>query len=143
MSGWIDTQEAAIIDLFLRATAWTLPAALHVGLSTTTPTEAGANFTEPVGNNYGRVSKTRNGTEWASAVTGDPTIGDNATAVTFPTASGSWGTVTHFGLFDAVSAGNLLFWGALTTSKAINNGDTAEFAIGALDVKLGDPGDSY
>lgn len=144
MAGWVDSQEQAILNLFLRGDSWTLPANLYVGLSTTTPTEAGGNFTEPVGNGYARVTVVRNGTNWAAASGTAPAIADNATAITFPAASGgSWGTVTHAGLFDAVSAGNLLWWGALGTSKAVNDGDTAQIAIGALDVKLGDPGDSY
>lgn len=60
----------------------------------------------------------------------------NDGAITFPTASASWGTVTHFGVFDASTAGNLLYWGALTTSKAVGSGDTASFAVGELDVTL-------
>jgi hypothetical protein len=60
----------------------------------------------------------------------------NDVAITFPTASASWGTVTHFGVFDASTAGNLLYWGALSVSKAVGSGDTASFAIGELDVTL-------
>ena len=60
----------------------------------------------------------------------------NDGAVTFPAATASWGTVTHFGVFDASSTGNLLYWGALTTSKTIGSGDTASFAVGTLTVSL-------
>ena len=143
MAGFTDAQEQAILNLFLRGDAWSL-AGLHVGLSTTTPTEAAGNFTEPSGNGYARVSMTRNGTNWAAASGTAPVVADNAVAITFPAASGgSWGTVTHFGLFSASTGGTLYFWGALGTSKTINDGDTASFAIGALDAKLGDPGDTY
>lgn len=143
MAGFTDAQEKAILDLFLRADAWTL-AGLHVGLSTTTPAEDGTNFTEPVGNGYARVSKPRAATDWAAASGAAPAVASNATAVTFPTAAGgSWGTVAHFGLFSAATAGTLYFWGALGTSKTIGDGDTASFAIGALLAKLGDPGDTY
>lgn len=143
MAGFTDAQEQAILDLFLRNTAWSL-SGLHVGLSTTTPTEAGGNFTEPSGNGYARVSKPRGATDWAAASGTAPAVASNATVITFPTASGgNWGTVTHFGLFSASTGGTLYFWGALGTSKAINDGDTASFAIGALVAKLGDPGDSY
>ena len=143
MSGFTDAQEQAILNLFLRADAWSL-AGLFVGLSTTTPTEAAGNFTEPVGNGYARVSMTRNGTNWAVAAGAAPAIADNAVTITFPAAAGgSWGTVTHFGLFSASSAGTLYFWGLLATAKLINDGDTASFAVGTLDAKLGDPGDTY
>lgn len=143
MPGFTDVQEQAILNLFLRADAWTL-AGLHVGLSTTTPTEAAGNFTEPSGNGYARVSKPRAATDWAAASGTAPAVADNATAITFPTASGgSWGSVTYFGLFSAATAGTLYFWGALTTAKTVNDGDTASFAVGALDAKLGDPADTY
>jgi len=49
----------------------------------------------------------------------------NNGAITFPSPTASWGTVTHFGIFDAASSGNLLFHGALTASKTINSGDAA------------------
>jgi hypothetical protein len=60
----------------------------------------------------------------------------NDGAITFPTATGNWGTVTHFGIFDASTSGNLLVWGALAVSKVVNTGDTASFATGELDLTL-------
>ena len=48
------------------------------------------------------------------------------------TAGGDWGTVTHFGIFDAATSGNLLYWGALSASKAVGNTDTLTFAIGSI-----------
>ena len=58
-------------------------------------------------------------------------IWDSGT-VTFPTASASWGTVTHFAVWDASTSGNMLFHGALTASKTIDSGDTASFAATTL-----------
>jgi hypothetical protein len=59
----------------------------------------------------------------------------NANAITFAAPTANWGTVTHFGIYDATSAGNLLVWGALTASRVISNGDAApSFAPGALSV---------
>ncbi len=80
---------------------------------------------------------TRNGTNWAAATGTAPAVGDNAVAVTFPQATGSWGTITHFGFYDASTAGNLWFWAALSASKAVATDDTASFAIGALDFQVG------
>lgn len=139
--GFTNTLEAEILDHVLNDGTYTPPANWFVGTSTTTPTEAGANFTEPVGNNYGRVSTAA--ADWAAAVAGDPTVKDNANAITFPTASGSQGTQTHFGLFIAASGGTVRMWGALDVSKAVGAGDTASFGVGVLDVKLGDPTDTY
>ena len=86
---------------------------------------------EPSGNNYSRVSAS--GSSWSSASTGQTS---NSQAITFPQASGSWGTITHFALFDADSSGNLLLSGALTTAKDIGAGDTPSFGAGDLVVTL-------
>lgn len=100
----------------------------YVGLFTAAPTDAGGG-TEVSGGSYARVATT--GATW-NAASGNPASATNAATITFPTASASWGTVTHFGEFDAATAGNLLRWGALTTSKTIGSGDTASFAAGSL-----------
>lgn len=110
------------------------PPTFYVGLSTTTPTMAGGNITEPSGNGYARVATAAS--DWNTATNADPSVLTNANAVTFPTASGSWGTVTHFVLFDAPSGGNANGFGALTVSKTPTNGDTPSFAAGALTTQL-------
>lgn len=141
MAGLVDAFEAIILDGIMGDPDYTPPANWFVALSTTTPTEAGGNFTEPVGNAYARVSTAD--ADWSAAVGAQPSTKSNGNAITFPTASGSWGTVTHFGLFDASTSGNFRMWGVLTASKTIGNGDTASFAASALVLKLGDPGDTY
>jgi hypothetical protein len=108
---------------------------VYVGLSTTTPTMAGGNITEPSGNNYARVATAAG--DWNAGTNADPSLLDNANAITFPQASGSWGTCTHFVLFDASSGGNVLGYGALTTNKTPTTGDTPSFPAGSLDVTIG------
>lgn len=98
----------------------------RVGLFTAAPSDSGGG-TEVSGGSYARVTTAAG--DWNSAASGSTS---NANSITFPTASGSWGTVTHFGLFDAASGGNLLRWAALTTSKTVGSGDTPSFAAGAL-----------
>ena len=49
-----------------------------------------------------------------------------------PNTTSGWGTVTHFGIFDASTNGNLLYWGALTASKTVAVGDSVSFGAGAL-----------
>lgn len=141
MAGFIDTLEQAVLDHVLNDGAYSPPTNWFVALSTTTPTETGSNFTEPSGNAYARVSTAA--ADWAAATGTAPASKNNANAVTFPTASGSWGTVTHFGLFLASSGGTVQIWGALTVSKAVGSGDTASFGAGTLKVQLGDPADTY
>ena len=130
--------EHATLDYLFGVTSYTPSGTLYVGLSTTTPTEAGANFTEPnATGGYARVALTNNKTNWsnASQVGTSGTISNN-TAITFPTSSG-WGTVTHFGLFDASGGGaNLLVQSALAVSKAVGPDDILRFSSGNLVIRM-------
>jgi hypothetical protein len=84
------------------------------------------------GNDYARVTLTNNATNWPAASGGAKA---NGTAITFPQASGgNWGTVTHFAIHDHATLDQILYWGAVTPNKAVNDGDTASFAVGDLDV---------
>lgn len=141
MAGLINSLERAILDHLFGDPTYTPPANWFVALSSTTPDEDGANFTEPVGNAYARVSTAP--ADWAAATGSAPATKANGNAVTFPTATGSWGNNTHFGLFTAASGGTVQMWGALTTPKTIGSGDTPSFAPGTLVVKHGDPTDTY
>lgn len=144
MAGFVDTVEQALLNHFLTDPAYTPPATMYLALSTTTPTEAAGNFTEPSTGSYARVSTTA--TDWSAASGTAPAVKTNTATKTFPTATGDWSSganMTHFGLYDASTSGNLLAWGALGTAKPVLNGDTASFAASALVLKLGDPADSY
>lgn len=127
-----DFLENELLDHVFGAAAYSAPATLYVGLYTATPSDAGGG-TEVSGGAYERVSVTNNATNFPAASGGAKA---NGTAITFPQASASWGTVSQFGIFDASTAGNLLVWGDLTASKTIDSGDTASFAIGELDITL-------
>jgi len=129
-----DFLENELLDHVFSAAVFVAPVTTYIGLSTTTPTDAGGNITEPSGGaGYARVAKTNNVTNWPAAVGG---LKENGTTVDFPTATGAWGTVTHFFIADAASGGNILATGALTTPKTIDNGDTASFAVGDIDITL-------
>lgn len=134
-----DYLEKRVLDLIFKNTnaSATIPLGLDgtnvwVGLFTATPSDTGGG-TEVSGGSYARVAVVRTGAGWNTAA-GTLALSDNTGAITFPTATGSWGTVTQFGIFDAATTGNLLYWGDLTASKTVGNGDTASFAAGALDV---------
>ncbi len=113
--------------------AFTAPAT-HVALFTVAPSDTGGG-TEVTGGAYARVTVTNNATNWPAA-TGATAAKSNGTVITFPTATAAWGTVVAFGIFDAATVGNLLWWGDLTTVKAVASGDTASFAIGSLSTSL-------
>jgi hypothetical protein len=126
-----NTLELQMLDAVLGKVTYTAPTTLYAALYTAAPTSAGGG-TEVSGGSYARASGTNNLTNWPAASGGGPGSKSNGTAVTFPTASGSWGTVAAFGIFDASSGGNLLYWGTLNTPRAVASGDTPSFAIGAL-----------
>lgn len=131
MSQMSDFLEVELRKHIFRTGSMTKPTVLGVALYTAAPSDSGGG-TEVSGGSYARVNVPPLDANWtgASATNG---LTDNAAAIVFPVPSANWGTVTHFGIFDATSAGNLLVWGALTASKSINNGDPApQFNIGAL-----------
>jgi len=133
MGSFADYLENALLDHAFGGGDFTRPATVYVGLSTSTITDAGGNITEPSGNAYARVAVTNNSTNFPSASGGAKA---NGAAITFPAATGSWGTVTDFFISDASSGGNIMGYGALTTAKAITTGDVASFAVGELDLAL-------
>jgi hypothetical protein len=119
--------ENALINATLRATTFTSPATVYVSLHTADPTDDGSG-TEVSGGSYARKSAT-----FAS-----PSNGASSTSadVTFDQATGSWGTITHIGLWDNSTSGNLLYHTALSASKAIATGDIFKIASGSLTVTL-------
>jgi len=130
MGSFSDYWENEILDHIFGKGSYT-PPTIYVGLSTADPTDDGSGLAEPIGNAYARVSTVA--ADWD--VSSDGAL-DNVNDITFPEATGNWGTVTHFALFDAVTGGNMLAHGALGLSKAIGSGDTAKFAAGDLEVSL-------
>lgn len=128
-----DYLEAALLNEVLGGTNYAPAANTYTALYTVAPTDAGGG-TEVTGGSYARVAKTNDGTNWPAATGTSPTTKQNGTAHTFPTASASWGTVVAFAILDNSTGGNFLYWGDLTTSKSIDNGDTAEFAINAITI---------
>ena len=119
--------ENALINATLRNTSYTSPAAVYVGLYTDDPGE-GNTGTEVCGGSYARTAVTF----------GAPSNGvsTNSASVTFPTATGTWGTVTHVGILDATTSGNLLYYTALDASKSIASGDVFTISTGNLSVTL-------
>lgn len=121
--------ENAIVNALLRNTAYTSPATVYVALFTAVSDAEAGTGTEVSGGSYARTAVTF----------GAPSNGvtSNSGTVTFPTPSGSWGTVTHWALFDAATSGNALTAiKALTTSQTIASGNPVTIASGALTFTL-------
>ncbi len=143
MSGWVDGEEQDLLEYWFAGTALPVGPPTHIGLFTTAPADTGSGGTEATGGAYARQAYAKNSTNWGSSTAGAPSTIANEIAITFPEATANWGTVKAWGYHTASSGGVLLFFADLDTNKAVDSGDTAKFAIGALVAKLGDPGDSY
>jgi hypothetical protein len=121
-----DYLETKVLDHVFGGTSYTAPATLYVALFTAAPSDSGGG-TEVSGGGYARQTI-------AFTTSGDTT--SNTAAVEFPTATANYGTVTHVGIFDASTAGNLMAWAALTASKTIETGDVFRIPLGDLDITL-------
>lgn len=111
------------------------PATLYFGLSTTAPAKDATGVTEPSGLGYARVAMTNNATNFPAATSSaGVTTKQNGTVITFPQASGSWGTPGYWVVYDAASTGTLIAYGTITTPKAIGNGDTPSFSANGIQI---------
>lgn len=119
--------ENALINVTLRATSYTAPTTVFLALYTTDPTDADTG-TECSGTNYVRQAVTF----------GAPSNGasTNSAVIDFPQAGSAWGTITHIGIRDALTAGNLLYHTPLDASKTIANGDVFRVGSAQLSVTL-------
>lgn len=126
--------ETAVLNHLFTTTSYTRPTTIHIGLFTSNPGETGGGTeVSSAGTGYARASVTNDGTTFT--VTDDTAINSGA-VINFPTPTAGWGTVTHFAAFDASTAGNMLFYALLPSSKTINSGDTVRFDVDTLSVTL-------
>lgn len=130
MSDMTDFLEDAVLENVLNNAANPASTSVFIALFTAAPSDTGGG-TEVATGSYARVSMTGGFT-----VAGTATRAENTAAVIFPTATADWGTVTHVGIFDALTVGNLLFHRALTTPRTVLTDDIFQFAIGDLGVTL-------
>jgi hypothetical protein len=139
--------DQKLINLFLGDVAYTIPTSLYLGLSSTGPSQIQTGtpawgFTEPVGNAYARVALANNSVNFGPIVP-EPSNGftmQNLLVVTFLASSGPWLAgvpLTYFGLFDALTGGNLCIFGACSPPQAVGAGSiTLSFAAGSLTATL-------
>ncbi len=125
MSAKSDYLELKVIDHFLGTASTSAPSNVYLALHTADPTDAGTGA-EVSGNGYARQAIT-----FAAASSGSAS---SNSAEEFTASGGDFGTVTHFGIWDASTSGNLLYHGELTASKTIADGDTLRFASGNITV---------
>lgn len=133
MSAFSNYLEGKIADVTLRGTAYTSPGQVYLALFTSDPTDAGSG-TETTYTNYTRITC---GATPSSAFTAVDSNGmtQNGATITFPAVGGASPVViTHWGLFDASTGGNLLYHGAMTASKTLDPSDVPSFPSGSLKI---------
>ena len=145
MSAMSDYLENKLVDWFFRGQAFTPPATVYIALLTATTDDDGSPLTEVSGGSYARVAVASSLANWAGTQSAGSTVASsgasgttsNNNPVTFPVPTANWGNITHFAIMDASSGGNVLYYGALTAPKTVNNGDPAPvFAAGTLTVQV-------
>jgi|TARA_R100000479_G_scaffold171542_1_gene115179 hypothetical protein len=125
--------ERKVLDLLFKNTSFTAPQA-YIGLFTSDPTDS-ASGTEASGSGYARI-RIDNKMSSATANSDNSQI-TNSSAITFAAASGgAFGTITHIGIFDASSSGNLLAHGALAVARTITDGDTFQINASGLVITI-------
>lgn len=124
-------------NVFQTSTATALPMTYYIGLSSTTPTAAGGNVTEPssTGTAYARVQLTSLSAPNDGVIT-------NSAAITFPESTATWfsssSPATHYVIYDAATGGNLLMYNALTASRIIEVNTIATIKASSLYLQLTD-----
>jgi hypothetical protein len=136
VAGFTNYLEDKVIGHLFGGTAYTAPTTWYVGLQTASPSDS-AGGTEVSGGAYARQS-----VAWTVA-SGGIAQASNTAALTFPAATTDWGTVTHAGVYDAASGGNLVAYEQLTKTdfttanpKTVNTGDIFKIDAGNLKVQL-------
>ena len=129
MSALSDHAENLILNFLMTSGTATRPTAWYVALYTVAPSDSGGG-TEVSGNGYSRQT-----VAWGTA-TGTGGTTDNTGVVSFTATGGNFGEIVAIGIHDASSGGNLLWHGALSANKTVNDGDTLEFAAGAIDLTI-------
>ena len=132
MSEASDYVENQILDCYLNQSNITAPTAIYLGLHTASPADD-ASGTEVSGNGYARVAIT---TKFDAASGTGGSLSSNADITGFAASGGSWGTVSHVGIWDASTSGNLLFHTALDSSAAVNDGDSYQISSGNLTITV-------
>lgn len=143
MSAMSDYLENKLVDLVFRGGSFTPPATVYVAALTAAPNDSGGG-TEVTGSGYARVAVSADAAHWKSTQgdtsatsTGNSGTTTNVLDIVFPTPGGAWGTITHVEIYDALTGGNLLFFGILGTARTVtDSGTPLSFPAGSLAIQF-------
>ena len=140
MSHFSNYLEEKIVESSLRGGTWPTISNIYIALFTADPGETGAaNEVNPAGTwtNYARIDAAVGGaiaSGWSASADG---VTSNAKTITFAANNGAADvTVTHIGIFDASTGGNMLYYAPLASSKTLKQGDVLSFGIGAITITV-------
>jgi hypothetical protein len=132
--GFAEYSAKKMLEHAMGKTPWTMPTHVYVALFIGDPLGAGSELTDPSATDYARVET--DGTDWGTATFSSPTATiTNAADIDFGTAGAAWGTVTHCAIYDALTGGNMIAAGPLTTSMPIVITAPVKFPAGSLSVR--------
>lgn len=120
-------------NLFKTKETPALPSEYYIGLSSTAPNISGGNVTEPLSNSGYKRVKLENLSEPADGVI------TNAQAISFDESTANWGTMSHFVIYDALEAGNLLMYDTLSTPRNVEAATIVTIKANSLTLTLSNP----
>lgn len=124
-----DYSEVKILEHLCGVNNFQMPGIVYLGLFTASPTDSGGG-TEVSGGAYARQP-----VSWNDAQFGAGSI-TNAADITFPVASAPWGTIAAIAIFDAVAAGNMIWYGPTAQARTVGIGDVYKILQGSLTLSL-------
>lgn len=120
-------------NLFKTKETPALPSEYYIGLSSTAPNISGGNVTEPLSNSGYKRVKLENLSELADGVI------TNEQAISFDESTANWGTMSHFVIYDALEAGNLLMYDTLSTPRNVEAATIVTIKANSLTLTLSNP----
>lgn len=135
MAGKSDYLENAALNAVLRGVTFPVIATTYVGVYTTAPTaDDGSDGVEVSVTGYARVAVTSNTTNWKDPSTATQGQTNNLFKIVFPVANAPWGSMVGFGVWDAPTGGNLLYW-ATCSAVSVGTGDQLRFEETTLTIQ--------
>jgi hypothetical protein len=128
MAGFTNYAEEKVLDHLFRNVSLTSPGTVYLALFTVITDGEASTVTEVSGNGYARAAIA------FSAYSGGSIA--NSAQIDFTASGGAFGTVVGIGIYDASTNGDLLAFGSLSASQAVNNGNTLRFAAASVTVSL-------
>lgn len=120
-------------NLFKTKETPALPSEYYIGLSSTAPNISGGNVTEPLSNSGYKRVKLENLSGPADGVI------TNEQAISFDESTANWGTMSHFVIYDALEAGNLLMYDTLSTPRNVEAATIVTIKANSLTLTLSNP----